>query len=180
VLKTKLREKFLKIRKLKNKKNIQIKFDKVFNLINTQNILIKVIGGYFPVNYEVDDMDILKKFNKKKYQISLPVIKKKFEMDFYKWSFNEPLKINMYGIPEPEKIKLVYPDVILVPLVAFDKKLNRLGYGGGYYDRLIKKLSEKKNILKIGLALSTQKINSVPTNEYDKKLDYIVTDKYII
>ena len=180
MLKTKLREKFLKIRKLKNKKNIQIKFDKVFNLINTQNILIKVIGGYFPVNYEVDDMNILKEFNKKKYQISLPVIKKKFEMDFYKWSFNEPLKINMYGIPEPEKIKLVYPDVILVPLVAFDKKLNRLGYGGGYYDRLIKKLSEKKNILKIGLALSTQKINNVPINEYDKKLDYIVTDKYII
>ena len=140
MLKAKLRKKFLKIRKLKNKKNIQIEFDKVFNLINKQNILIKVIGGYFPVNYEVDDMNILKEFNKKKYQISLPVIKKKFEMDFYKWSFNEPLKINMYGIPEPEKIKLVYPDVILVPLVAFDKKLNRLGYGGGYYDRLIKKL----------------------------------------
>ena len=144
MLKAKLRKKFLKIRKLKNKKNIQIEFDKVFNLINKQNILIKVIGGYFPVNYEVDDMNILREFNKKKYQISLPVIKKKFEMDFYKWSFNEPLKINMYGIPEPEKIKLVYPDVILVPLVAFDKKLNRLGYGGGYYDRLIKKLSEKK------------------------------------
>ena len=180
MLKAKLRKKFLKIRKLKNKKNIQIEFDKVFNLINKQNILIKVIGGYFPVNYEVDDMNILKEFNKKKYQISLPVIKKKFEMDFYKWSFNEPLKINMYGIPEPEKIKLVYPDVILVPLVAFDKKLNRLGYGGGYYDRLIKKLSEKKNILKIGLALSTQIINNVPINEYDKKLDYIVTDKYII
>ena len=180
MLKAKLRKKFLKIRKLKNKKNIQIEFDKVFNLINKQNILIKVIGGYFPVNYEVNDLNILKKFNKKKYQISLPVIKKKFEMDFYKWSFNEPLKINMYGIPEPEKIKLIYPDVILVPLVAFDKKLNRLGYGGGYYDRLIKKLSEKKNILKIGLALSTQKINNVPINEYDKKLDYIVTDKYII
>ena len=180
MLKAKLRKKFIKIRKLKNKKNIQIEFHKVFNLINKQNILIKVIGGYFPVNYEVDDLDILKEFDKKKYQISLPVIKKKFEMDFYKWSFNEPLKINMYGIPEPEKIKLVYPDVILVPLVAFDKKLNRLGYGGGYYDRLIKKLSEKKNMLKIGLALSTQKINNVPINEYDKKLDYIVTDKYII
>ena len=180
MLKAKLRKKFIKIRKLKNKKNIQIEFHKVFNLINKQNILIKVIGGYFPVNYEVDDLDILKEFDKKKYQISLPVIKKKFEMDFYKWSFKEPLKINMYGIPEPEKIKLIYPDVILVPLVAFDEKLNRLGYGGGYYDRLIKKLSEKKNILKIGLALSTQKINNVPINEYDKKLDYIVTDKYII
>ena len=57
MLKAKLRKKFLKIRKLKNKKNIQIKFDKVFNLINKQNILIKVIGGYFPVNYEVDDIE---------------------------------------------------------------------------------------------------------------------------
>ena len=180
MLKAKLRKKFLKIRELRNKKNIQIKFDKIFNLINKKKILIKVIGGYFPVNYEVDDLEILKEFYKKKYQVSLPVINKKFEMNFYKWSFNEPLKINMYGIPEPEKIKLVYPDVILVPLVAFDKKLNRLGYGGGYYDRLIKKLSEKKNILKIGLALSNQKINNVPTNEHDKKLDYIVTDKYII
>ena len=101
-------------------------------------------------------------------------------MDFYKCSFNEPLKINMYGVPEPEKIRLIYPDVILVPLVAFDEKLNRLGYGGGYYDRLIKKLSKKKNILKIGLALSTQKINNIPIDKYDKKLDYIVTDKYII
>ena len=65
-------------------------------------------------------------------------------------------------------------------MVAFDKNLNRLGYGGGYYDRLIGKLSKKKKILRIGLALSVQKINNVPINKYDKKLDYIVTDKYII
>ena len=52
--------------------------------------------------------------------------------------------INKYGIPEPILKKIIYPDVILVPLVAFDKKLNRLGYGGGYYDRVIKKISEKK------------------------------------
>jgi len=68
----------------------------------------------------------------------------------------------------------------LVPLVAFDKKLNRLGYGGGYYDRLIKKLAKKKKILKIGLALSVQKINQVPINKHDQKLDYIVTNKFII
>ena len=177
--KSKLRKELLKIRRLKNNQNIKIKFNKVFNLIK-KNFLIKNIGGYFPVNYEADDLDILKEFNKKNYQISLPAIKKNFEMDFYKWSFNNPLKINKYGIPEPEKIKLTYPDVILVPLIAFDKKLNRLGYGGGYYDRLIQKLSKKKKILKIGLALSFQKINNVPINKYDKKLDYIVTDKYII
>ena len=101
-------------------------------------------------------------------------------MDFYKWSFFDPLKVNKYGIPEPEKKYMVYPDILLIPLLAFDKNLNRLGYGGGYYDRLIKRLSKKKKILKIGLALSIQKIDKVPINSYDQKLDYVVTNKYII
>ena len=180
MLKSKLRKKVLKIRKIANKDNLKISFDKVFSLIKKNNLTKKSIGGYFPVNYEVDDLEILKKFAKKKYQISLPVIKKKFEMDFYKWSFNDPLKVNQYGIPEPNSKNIIYPDIILVPLVAFDKNLNRLGYGGGYYDRIIKKLSRKKKILKIGLALSVQKINNVPVTKYDKKLDYIVTDKYIL
>ena len=101
-------------------------------------------------------------------------------MDFYKWSFSDLLKINKYGIPEPEAQNIVYPDILLVPLVAFDKNLNRLGYGGGYYDRLITKLSKKKKIIKIGLALSVQKINKVPINMNDQKLDYIVTNEHII
>ena len=180
MLKSKLRKKILKIRKIANKDNLKIDFNKVFSLIKRNNLTKKSIGGYFPVNYEVDDLEILKKFAKKKYQISLPVIKKNFDMDFYKWSFNDPLKINQYGIPEPRSKKLVYPGVILLPLVAFDNNLNRLGYGGGYYDRVIKKLSKKKKILKIGLAFSVQKINNVPVTKYDKKLDYIVTDKYIL
>ena len=132
------------------------------------------------MNFEVDDLELLKKFEKNKLTISLPVIKKNFQMDFYKWSFSDLLKINKYGIPEPETKNKVYPDVILVPLVAFDKNLNRLGYGGGYYDRLIEKLSKKKNIIKIGLAFSIQKIDKVPINANDQKLDYIVTNKYII
>ena len=180
MLKSKLRKKALKIRKVANKNNLKIDFNKVFSLIKKNYLIKKSIGGYFPVNYEVDDLEILKEFAKKNYQISLPVIKKNFNMDFYKWSFDDPLKINQYGIPEPNSKKLIYPDVILVPLVAFDNNLNRLGYGGGYYDRVIKKLSKRKKILKIGLAFSIQKINSVPVTKYDKKLDYIVTDKYIL
>ena len=65
-------------------------------------------------------------------------------------------------------------------MVAFDKNLNRLGYGGGFYDRLIKKLSKKKKVIKIGLALSFQKIDKVPIDMHDQKLDYIVTNKYIV
>ena len=101
-------------------------------------------------------------------------------MDFYQWKFSEPLVINKYGIPEPEKKFLFFPDILLIPLVAYDKKLNRLGYGGGYYDRYISTLSKKKKIIKIGLALSFQKIKKVPINKYDQKLDYIVTNKSII
>ena len=162
-----------------SKKNYKIDFNKVFYLVKKSN-LNKSIGGYFPANCEVDDLEILKEFKKKNYQISLPVIKKNFDMDFYKWSYREPLKINKYGIPEPESKFLVYPDIILVPIVAFDSNLNRLGYGAGYYDRLISKLSKKKKLLKIGLAFSVQRVDNIPTNKYDKKLDYIVTEKYIL
>ena len=101
-------------------------------------------------------------------------------MDFYRWSFFDPLKINKYGIPEPETHSKVYPDILLIPIVAFDENLNRLGYGGGYYDRLITKLSKKKRIIKIGLAFSFQEVDKVPVNIYDQKLDFIVTNKHII
>jgi len=180
VLKSKLRKKILRIREKNNKKNVQIDFNQIIRILKKEKITKKIIGGYYPVNFEVDDLELLKKFEKNKFNISLPVIKKNFQMDFYKWSFFDSLKINKYGIPEPETKNIVYPDVILVPLVAFDKNLNRLGYGGGYYDRLIKKLSKKKKIIKIGLALSVQKIDKVPINMHDKKLDYIVTNKYIV
>lgn len=180
MLKSKLRKKILKKRIIFNKNNIKIDFKKVFNLIKKNNLIKKIVGGYFPVNYEVDDLNILKLFQLQKYKISLPVIKKNFDMDFYEWSFDDPLNINQYGIPEPSLQSLVYPDILLVPLVAFDKDLNRLGYGGGYYDRLINKITKKKKVIKIGLALSSQKIRYVPTTKYDKKLDHIVTEKYIL
>ena len=129
MLKSKLRKKVLKIRKNAYNNNLKIDFNKVFSLIKKNNLNKKSIGGYFPVNYEVDDLEILDKFGKKNYEISLPVIKKNFQMDFYKWSFSDPMKINQYGIPEPNSKKIIFPDILLIPLVAFDNNLNRLGYG---------------------------------------------------
>ena len=180
MLKSKLRNKILKIREKNNKNNIQFDFDQIIKIIKKEKIIKKIVGGYYPINFEVDDLRLLKRFEENKFNISLPVIKKNFKMNFYKWSFSDPLKINKYGIPEPEPKNIVYPNILLVPLVAFDKNLNRLGYGGGYYDRLIKKLSKKKNIIKIGLAFSIQEIDKVPINVYDQKLDCIVTNKNII
>ena len=180
MLKSQLRKKILKIREKFNKKNIQIDFNQILKILKKEKITKKIIGGYYPANFEIDDLKLLKKFEKKNFIISLPVIKKNFKMDFYKWSFSDPLKVNKYGIPEPETNNMVYPDILLIPLVAFDKNLNRLGYGGGYYDRLIEELSKKKYIIKIGLALSVQKVDKIPINAYDQKLDYVVTNKYII
>tara|TARA_B110000027_G_scaffold65852_1_gene70531 strand:+ start:39 stop:584 length:546 start_codon:yes stop_codon:yes gene_type:complete len=180
VLKSKLRKKILKVREKINKKNIQIDFKQLIKILKKEKINKKIIGGYYPVNFEIDDLTLLRKLEKSSFDISLPVIKKNFQMDFYKWSFSDILNVNKHGIPEPETKNIVYPDILLIPLLAFDKNLNRLGYGGGYYDRLIKKLSKKKKIIKIGLALSIQKIDKVPIDVYDQKLDYIVTNKYII
>lgn len=149
MLKKKLRKKILKIRRKINPNSNKIDFVKIFNLIKRKKKLKKNIGGYFPVNNEIDDLEILKKFEKKKYKICLPVVKKKFDMDFFNFSFSKPLIVNKYGIPEPKKTNIIYPDIILIPMVAFDKNLNRLGYGGGYYDRVIEKLMKKKKILKI-------------------------------
>ena len=180
MLKSKLRKKILKIREKTNKNDIQINYNQIIKILKKEKINKKIIGGYFPVNFEMDDLVLLRKFEKNRFNISLPVIKKNFQMDFYKWSFSEPLKVSKYGIPEPNIKNIVYPDILFIPLVAFDKNLNRLGYGGGYYDRLIEKLSKKKKIMKIGLAIPAQQINKVPINVYDQKLDYVVTNKYII
>jgi len=180
VSKTLIRKKILKIRRLKkNKKNI--KFNMIYSLIKkVNNLRKKVVGGYYPVNFEIDDLEILKKLEKKKIKVSLPVIKKNFAMNFIKWSFKDPLNVNRYGIPEPSKGNNVYPDILLVPIVAFDNKKNRLGYGAGYYDRLINLKKKKKNILTIGLAYDFQEVKKIPISKYDQKLDYVVTNNSIL
>ena len=180
MLKSKIRKKILRLRKSKNICNTKLDFLKIYNILKKYNLKNKSIGGYYPVNYELDDLNILKELGKKKIKVSLPVIKEKKDMDFYLWSHNDLLNVNKYGIPEPKTSKIINPDILLIPLVAFDKRLYRIGYGGGYYDRYIEKQSKKKFFIKIGIAHSCQKINRVPNNKYDKKLDVLITEKYIL
>ena len=111
--------------------------------------------------------------------ISLPIINNKFEMSFYSWNPSEPLTINKFGILEPLKEKKIIPSTLIIPMLAFDSNLNRLGYGGGFYDRFIQKLERQNICVKIGLALSCQKINKVPIDKFDKKMDFIITEKRI-
>jgi 5-formyltetrahydrofolate cyclo-ligase len=180
VNKSQIRNKIIKIRKKKFNKDLKINLGKFISFLKIDKLNFKSIGGYYPSNYEIDDLDILDLLEKKNFKVSLPIIKKDNQMNFYNWSRNDPLKINKFGIPEPVSSKIFYPDILLIPLVAYDVSLNRLGYGGGYYDRYIEKIEKVKKVLKIGLAFSFQKISSIPINQYDKRLDFIVNEKEIL
>ena len=126
-----------------------------------------------------DVLEFLKEASKKKFKIALPIVRSQNILTFNLWEFNDPLNVNDFGILEPvrSKKKLI-PDVVLAPLVAFDKNLNRIGYGKGYYDRTLNGI--KKNIIVIGIAYSFQEFEKIPVNKYDFKLHYIFTEEGII
>ena len=177
--KSKIRKKIQKKKISFFSKELKINFNKFLTILNKLKIKNKIIGGYYPYNYEVDSLEILKKLEKKNYKISIPKILKNNQMNFYEWSFKDPLTINTFGIPEPISEKMVYPDILLIPLLAFDNDLHRLGYGGGYYDRYLARVLNNKKITTVGLSYSFQKIKKLPINKYDIKLDYVITEKDI-
>ena len=180
--KSSLRLKFIKKRrKLYSTKNF-FSFDNIFFLIKKNFSKKKPsIAGYYPSNFEVNILDLLSQACKKNFKVGFPVIKKDYKIDFKCWIPNEPLYVNKYGILEPKKQNITFkPDIILVPLVAFDRNLNRIGYGKGYYDRALKQLSSNKKILTIGMAFSFQEASIIPTNQYDYNLDCILTDRNLI
>ena len=179
MFKKKIRNKILNLRKKNYKKKYKINFLTLLNILKKNKIKKGIVGGYFPINYEIDDLNILKELELKKFKISLPIVKNNNKIDFYLWSPKDSLRLNDYGIPEPFKNKMVYPDILLVPLVAFDHKRFRLGYGGGFYDRYIERLEKIKNFVSIGLAFEYQKVKKLKISKYDKKLDIILTNKSI-
>ena len=108
------------------------------------------------------------------------IYKKTNELIFSKFDNEMNITKNDFGIIEPNKINQIIPDIIFVPMVGFDKNLNRLGYGKGYYDRTISKLRKFKKIFVIGLAYDNQMVQNIPSENHDEKMDIILTDKKII
>ena len=173
-----LRKKISKIRSKFAKKKITVDPEVIVKLIE-QKSPDKRVGLYYPFGDELSTLELMNRLTKKNFIISLPIINNKFKMSFYSWSPNEPLTINRFGILEPLKGKKIIPSTLIIPMLAFDSNLNRLGYGGGFYDRFIKKIERQTICIKIGLALSCQKINKVPADKHDKKMDFIITEKRI-
>ena len=178
-----LRNRFLLQRKKKYLTPKKFNFTLIFKLIKKHFNTKKVtIAGYYPSYYEVDILKFLEEASKKNFRIALPVIRSSNLMSFKSWVFEEPLYVNKYGILEPNNSReQITPDLIMVPLVAFDNQLNRIGYGKGYYDRSLQKIKNaKKKTISLGIAYSFQRCKSIPVNKHDFKLDYIFTERGII
>jgi len=134
---------------------------------------------YWPIKNEVNVLKLFQLIKAIKIKTLLPVIKSKNEMDFIEWQYLDPLKVNNFGTLEPcVQTKSFVPDMMLVPLLAFDSQNNRLGYGKGFYDKYLNRFLKKINkITTIGIAFSFQKYKKIPVSKLDIKLDYILTEK---
>ncbi len=96
--KSKIRSKILILRRKNFNKNLKINLDKFISFLKKNMPNAKKIGGYYPSNYEIDDLEILDFLKKQNYEISLPIVKKNNQMNFYSWSKKDPLKINKFGM----------------------------------------------------------------------------------
>ena len=163
--------------------NINSCLDRVFSIENT----IKEVGLYYPISNEISPLVFIKYFKDNNITTALPVVdSNSHSMVFKQWFKKEKLQKSHIGTYEPLRTnKTIFPQVIVVPMLMFDRKLNRLGYGAGYYDKSILNLKryfnkKQKNFITIGLAYSEQETRSIPYESHDQKLDFIVTEKEIL
>jgi 5-formyltetrahydrofolate cyclo-ligase len=157
-------------------------FKPLIKLLSTKIKNKKIfLSLYYPTNYEVNVLKLFKLIEIKKIKTLLPVIKSKNKMNFVAWQYLDILKINNFGMLDPYlQTKPLVPDIMLVPLLAFDLQNNRIGYGRGFYDKYLTKfLRNRKKITTIGVAFSFQKYNKLPVSKLDIKLDYILTEEGI-
>ena len=179
--KDKLRKNFLAVRKKKYFEVSNDKFNQLHNYIKKKYKSKKKIfvALYYPSNYEINITKIINLFKKSNVTFLLPRIQNNNLLKFFDWCHRDILIVNKFGIPEPLKIQKSHlPDIVLVPLLAFDSQKNRLGYGKGFYDRYLNNLIKtKKEAEAIGVAFSFQKCKKIPSSKYDFQLNNVFTEK---
>jgi len=137
---------------------------------------VKIVGMYASFKDEVETLGIFSYLKKFDIVVAYPKVIDKHVMKFYIVEDLSDLEKGTYGILEPKGLeKEVEPDVIIVPGLAFSEKMDRLGYGAGYYDRYL----ENKDVLKIGLCYQDLVIEDIEIDEHDVKMDYVITEEKI-
>src|SRR5258705_8260182 len=137
-----------------------------------------VLAGYSPIRSEIDPVPLMRKLAVPGVQLALPAIVAGDQpLKFRAWSPNDRLQRGRLGILEPSAdAKEVIPDILLVPLAAFDRAGHRIGYGAGHYDRTLEQLRKIKAIMAVGIAVAVQEVEAVPALLHDAALDYVLTE----
>jgi len=140
-----------------------------------------IVSGYFPIRNEIDPTPLMQKLAGEGARLALPCVNARGQsLTFRAWLPGDRLMLGSLGIPEPSPAAAeVIPDIMLVPLAAFDGAGHRIGYGAGHYDHSFAHLRKTKAITGIGLAFAAQEIASVPALAHDVALDYVLTEKKV-
>jgi 5-formyltetrahydrofolate cyclo-ligase len=137
-----------------------------------------IVSGYSPIRNEIDPVPLMQKLELQGARLALPTVTARGKsLIFRAWSPGDRLTLGMLGIPEPSPAAAeIVPDIMLVPLAAFDRIGHRIGYGAGHYDHTFAHLRRVKAVTGIGLAFSAQEIEAVPALPHDVRLDFVLTE----
>jgi 5-formyltetrahydrofolate cyclo-ligase len=141
-----------------------------------------IVSGFMPLKTEINPLPLMRALAAQGAKLALPVIDARGKpLIMRAWKIGDELKAGQWGIREPlPQAAQIDPDILLVPLAAFDRAGHRIGYGAGYYDMTIHALRAKKQVVAIGIAFAAQEIPRVPATERDERLDFIMTERETI
>jgi 5-formyltetrahydrofolate cyclo-ligase len=141
-----------------------------------------IISGYSPIRSEIDPVPLMRALATHGARLALPAVMARGKsLAFRAWSPNDRLMLGPLGILEPSPAAAeVIPDIMLVPLAAFDRAGHRIGYGAGYYDMTIGRLRARKPVTAVGIAFAAQEVPKVPTSARDARLDLVLTEREVI
>jgi 5-formyltetrahydrofolate cyclo-ligase len=141
-----------------------------------------VVSGFMPLKSEISPLPLMRKLADAGAGLALPVVAGRGKpLIMRSWQWGEPLVPGVWGIREPRpEAPEVQPDILLVPLLAFDRSGHRIGYGAGYYDLTIAQLRAIKPIAAIGIAFAGQEVETVPRTAFDAQLDLVLTENETI
>jgi len=141
-----------------------------------------IVSGFSPMKTEINPLPLMRKAAQLGARLALPAIAGRGKpLIMRAYAFGDELARGQWGIREPKAdAPEVAPDILIVPLAAFDRAGHRIGYGAGYYDLTVNALRAKKKVIAMGIAFAAQEITSVPATERDARLDFVLTEREVI
>jgi 5-formyltetrahydrofolate cyclo-ligase len=138
-----------------------------------------VVPEFWPIKEEIDIRPLMIELHNTGCELALPVVQGKGQpLLFRAWRPGDPLEQGVFGTLQPSpKRETLEPDALIVPLLACDEDGWRLGYGGGFYDRTLKGLRDRKRVTAVGVGFNAQLVDDVPHGPDDERLDWLLTDK---